>query len=94
MIDPFSVTDCMGKFQSGDAFIVYPGKTGALESMRGEAFYQGMQDLRALKLLEKKIGREQVCKLLEENGMCRNFNDYPKSALWLASLRKKINSLL
>lgn len=93
-IDPFSVTDCMGKFQSGDAFVVYPGKDGALESMRGEAFYQGMQDLRALKLLEKKIGREQVCRLLEKNGISRNFNDYPKNALWLVSLRKTINDLL
>lgn len=93
-VDPFSVTDCMGKFQSGDAFIVYPGKNGALESMRGEAFYQGIQDLRALELLESEMGREQVCKLLEENGIRRNFSDYPKSALWLAALRKKINSLL
>ena len=93
-IDPFSVTDCMGKFQSGDSFVVYPGKNGALESIRGEAFYQGLQDMRALKLLEKKIGREQVCLLLEKNGISRNFNDYPKNALWLVSLRKKINSLL
>ena len=50
--------------------------------------------MRALKLLEKKIGREQVCLLLEKNGISRNFNDYPKNALWLVSLRKKINSLL
>lgn len=93
-VDPFATTDCMGKYQSGDAFIVYPGREGALESLRNEAFLQGLQDLRALRLLEKKIGRKRTVALLEENGMAKNFTDYPKSALWLIGLRKKINELI
>ncbi len=93
-VDPFSVTDCRGKYQSGDAFAVYPGKDGALESLRSEAFLQGMQDLRALRALEEKIGRERVCALLTESGMAKNFTDYPKNPLWLTSLRQKINRLL
>ncbi len=93
-LDPYAVTDCMGKFQSGDAFVVYPGKDGALESIRNEAFQQGIQDLRALNLLEKKIGREKVTAMLEESGMAKNFTDYPKNALWLIALRKKINRMI
>ena len=88
------MTDCMGKFQSGDAFVVYPGKDGALESIRNEAFQQGIQDLRALNLLEKKIGREKVTAMLEESGMAKNFTDYPKNALCLIALRKKINRMI
>ena len=93
-INPFAVTDCMGRYQSGDSFIVYPGENGVLGSIRNEAFYQGLQDYRALKLLEKKIGREKVCTFLEENGMAENFHDYPKSAGWLIELRKEINRIL
>ena len=93
-INPFAVTDCMGRYQSGDSFIVYPGKEGALSSIRNEAFYQGLQDYRALMLLEQKLGREKVCAFLEENGVAKNFRDYPKSAGWLIALRKEINRLI
>jgi len=93
-IDPFSVTDCMGRYQSGDSFIVYPGKDGVLGSIRNEAFYQGLQDYCALKELEEKLGRDKVCAFLEENGVAKNFHDYPKSAGWLIELRKEINRLL
>lgn len=93
-VDPFVTTDCRGMFQSGDSFIVYPGREGALESLRNEAFYQGIQDYCALRLLERKIGRERTVRLLTENGMGKNFSDYPKSALWLSGLRRKINALI
>ena len=93
-INPFAVTDCMGRYQSGDSFIVYPGSEGALSSIRNEAFYQGLQDYCALKLLEEKIGRDNVCAFLEKNGVAKNFHDYPKSAGWLIELRKEINRLL
>jgi len=84
----------MGRYQSGDAFIVYPGSEGVLGSIRNEAFYQGLQDYCALKLLEQKIGREKVCQFLQENGLAKNFHDYPKSAGWIIELRKQINRLL
>lgn len=90
-VDPFATTDCMGRYQSGDSFIVYPGEDGVLGSIRNEAFYQGLQDYCALKALEEKLGREAVCAFLEENGVAKNFQDYPKSAGWLLALRKEIN---
>ncbi|MDY3724195.1 MAG: DUF4091 domain-containing protein [Candidatus Borkfalkiaceae bacterium] len=89
--DPFFTTDCMGKFQSGDSFVVYPDKNGVLESVRNEAFLQGIQDYLALEVLEKLIGRQAVCEMLESYGLQRNFNDYPKNAAWLVSLRERIN---
>ena len=93
-VNPFAITDCMGRYQSGDSFIVYPGKEGVLGSIRNEAFYQGLQDYRALKALEEKLGREKVCEFLENNGVAKDFHNYPKSAGWLIELRKEINRLL
>ena len=87
------MTDALGGFQSGDSFIVYPGPEGALESIRNEAFLQGLQDLKVLKLLERKRGREAVTEFLKENGLEENFTGYPKNALWLIGLRKKINKM-
>lgn len=93
-IDPYAITDCMGKYQSGDSFAVYPGKDGAVGSLRNEAFLQGVQDYLALRVLEGQIGREAVCGLLAESGMQKNFSDYPKSAGWLLQLRRRINRMI
>ena len=90
-IDPYATTDCMGKYQSGDAFTVYPGKEGAVGSLRNEAFLQGVQDYLALRLLESRIGREAVCGLLKDSGMQENFFDYPKNTAWIVRLRQRIN---
>ena len=90
-IDPFFITDCMGKFQSGDSFVVYPDENGVIESMRNEAFLQGVQDYLALKALEKSIGKKAVVSLLESCGLQKNFNDYPKNTAWITLLRKRIN---
>ena len=90
-IDPYCVNDACGTFQSGDAFVVYPGKNGPVDSIRHELMCSAMNDYRALKLLEQKIGRKEVCELLTENGLESNFYEYPHSALWLKELRQKIN---
>lgn len=93
-INPFMVNDADGSFQSGDSFIVYPGKDGPLDSIRHEVMFDAIQDYRALKLLESKAGREKVIAFLKENGMEQNFTDYPKSALWHSLLRKKLNAMI
>ena len=91
-IDPFRVTDADYGFQSGDAFVVYPGAEGPLESLRLEVFYESLQDIRALELLESKIGREAVLDLLEE-GLKQpiTFSQYPRQAEWLLAKREQIN---
>lgn len=93
-INPYIVTDSMGAFQSGDAFIVYPGEKGPVDSLRNEVFFDALQDYSALKMLESKIGREKVVKLLTDNGLKCNLTDYPRDAVWHINLRKKINSII
>lgn len=88
-IDPYLVTDADGSFQSGDSFIVYPGKDGPLDSMRHEAMADAVQDYRMLLLLEKRIGREEVCRFLREEGV-RSFTEYPHDAYWQIRVRRKI----
>lgn len=92
-IDPFKVTDTAGAFPSGDAFMVYPGDDGApLNSLRHVVFSDGMQDLRALRLLEKLTSRKHVLQLIEEGlDVPLTFKTYPHEQEWLLALREKIN---
>lgn len=92
-IDPFKVTDAGGGFPSGDSFIVYPGEKGeVIESLRLKVFYDGFQDIAALKLLESKIGREKTVELIE-NELVKplSFTEYPHSNEWILNLREQIN---
>ncbi|MGN1059871.1 MAG: DUF4091 domain-containing protein, partial [Clostridia bacterium] len=91
-INPFMVTDCIGTYQGGDAFSVYPGDEGPLESLRLLVFYDALQDLRALRLLESYIGRDAVVELMEEEaGMEIRFNQYPHDRDFLLRLRERVN---
>ena len=91
-IDPYFVTDAGGHFQSGDSFIVYPGKGGKpLDSLRHEVLYDALKDYAALKLLEKKIGRDDVLAFIYGFGVKANFFDYPKNAEFIIRFRKELN---
>lgn len=96
LIDPYKVTDAGGGFSSGDSFIVYPKKDGTpLDSLRLHVFYDALQDMLALKLLESKIGKEKTLQILEEN--CEKpitFNEYPHNEDWLLEMREKINQAI
>ena len=73
--------------------MVYPGEDGKpLNSLRHKVFYDGFQDLRALRLLEELKGRKYVLKLIEEGlDIPLSFTCYPHEQEWLLSLRKRIN---
>jgi hypothetical protein len=91
-IDPYKVTDAGCAFPSGDAFLVYPGNDEPIESLRLEVFYEALQDLRSLKLLESFIGRDEVVNLLEEGlDTPITFRKYPRDAEWLLQKREQIN---
>ena len=96
LLDPYKVTDAGGGFSSGDSFIVYPKKDGTpLDSLRLHVFYDALQDMLALKLLESKIGKEKTLQILEEN--CEKpitFNEYPHNEDWLLEMREKINQAI
>ena len=83
-------SDAGGGFPAGDSFLVYPGKNGALDSLRLEVFYDGLQDRMALKLLEKYLSREKVLKILHQEGV-NGWTEYPKSAAWHLQFRESIN---
>ena len=91
-IDPFACTDAGGAFPAGDPFLVYPGSNGEpLDSIRHEVFRDGLQDLRALKLLEQKIGREAVLGFLKQGRTERfTMTDYPRDPEYLLELRPRI----
>ena len=92
-INPFLTTDCIGTYPSGDAFSVYPGKDCAIESLRLLVFYDAIQDLRALKLLESYIGKEKVVELVENAAnMEIRFDNYPHNKEFIIRLREKINN--
>ena len=91
-IDPYAVSDGGGYFLAGDPFTVYPGDKCAVPSVRLTVFYEALQDLSSLIMLEAKIGRAAVIEIIEaglEHPI--TFNDYPCSSEWLIALRQRIN---
>lgn len=91
-VDPYFQSDADGGFQSGDSFIVYPGRQGALASLRLEVFFDGLQDVCALWAAEKKIGREELLRRLHKIGVS-GFTGRIDAERWL-KFRKEINALL
>lgn len=92
LINPYTETDGGNAFPAGDAFSVYPGKKGALESIRLTVFYDALQDLRALKLLESYVGHEKAVEFVEDFfSMEIKFDAYPKGAANLLKFRETLN---
>ncbi|MBL8995000.1 MAG: DUF4091 domain-containing protein [Spirochaetia bacterium] len=94
-LDPFQSTDADGGFPSGDSFLVYPGKNEPIDSLRHEVHREAMQDLRALQLLEKSVGRGKVLSILEK-GLKKplSMTEYPRDSAWLLATRQRINAAL
>lgn len=93
VLNPYVDTTAAGAFPSGDAFVVYPlNEAGEVVcSHRLYVFNEGLQDMRALKLLESLVGRERVLELLEE--VCL-FDTYPRENDYLINLREKVNQMI
>lgn len=92
-INPYEVTDAGGGFPSGDAFLVYPGAdTYPEESIRMMVHSEALGDLRACRLLESLTSKAYVMGLLEnELAVPLTFKVYPKSDMYLITLRNRIN---
>lgn len=95
-IDPYKTTDASGAFPSGDAFLVYPGKDGKPEeSIRLMLMDEVMNDLRAMKYLEKLAGREVVMQCIESNQDEEiSFKKYPRNISYIVDCRNRINSAI
>ncbi len=95
-VDPFTETDAGGAFSSGDAFVVYPAADGTpLRSLRLSVFNDGLQDMRALQLLESLVGREKTMEILEQGTESPiTFASFPHSDEWLLGRREAINDAI
>lgn len=94
-IDPYQVTDAGRAFCGGGSFMVYPGKNGPVDSLHYEVFTEGLQDLRALQLLESRIGRDAVLAMIQKDvGYPVTMFRYPREAAWLLDLRDRVNRKL
>lgn len=101
-VNPFLNTDAGYAFPSGDAFLVYPGVDGPIDSIRYEVFREALQDLRALRLLESLVGRAKTTAILEDVTVPGadpdlqpiTFSRYPQSDEWLLSVRERVNQAI
>ncbi len=90
VFDPYKLYEGDDIFPAGDAYLVYPlNEQGeVVPSLRLFVFAEGLQDLRALELLECLTGRETVLAMLEE---IVGFGQFPRRADYILSLRKTVN---
>lgn len=66
-VDPFLSSTGEGFVASGDTYMVYPAPDGsAWESNRFMAFYEGLEDMRAMQLCAKLYSYDEVVKAIEE----------------------------
>lgn len=94
-IDPYRTTSADGAFPSGDPFIVYPAKDDVYSSIRGEVFYDGIQDMNICFALEEKIGRDQVIAMIDRAaGFDLRFDEYPRNKEFLETLREEMTRML
>jgi len=94
-INPYKTTSNDGSFTPGDAFSVYPGKDGAILSLRALVFYEGLQDIGVLELLEKHIGFDAVKEFVKKEAqMDITFEEYPRNSHFLPTLRQKAYDII
>ena len=94
-ITPFITTDADHAFPSGDAFLVYPGTDGPLDSIRHEALADGMQDYRLLQLAGKFCGREEVLRILHDKLDYQiNIKNYPLEFEWFTNLHARLFEII
>ncbi len=90
-VDPFRETGALDAFPAGDAYLVYPGEDGRpVPSLREVVFYEALQDMRALKLLEELAGREAALTILDRDGTL-TFSDYSGDPAWILQTREEVN---
>ena len=98
-INPFLVNDGGGVLPAGDCFIVYPGPDGKpQESIRMLVLDDAIRDLRALRALEAKLGREKVLAMVDE-GLPEPlrfdaFPGHPEDGRYALTLRARVNRAL
>ena len=93
VVDPFTDSDAGKAFPSGDSYIVYPAKDGTpYHSLRLKVFYDALQDMAALKTLEKLSDKKTCLDIIEQKGKINlTFREYPHEDAWLLDTREEVN---
>lgn len=90
-INPYQTTSVDGAYPSGDAFILYPSKNGAYNSIRGKATYEAICDMNLCRTLEKYISHKEIVNIIDS---CANrnltFSDYPVNKEFFSNLRDRL----
>lgn len=90
-VNPYLETGAQDAFPAGDAFCVYPGEDGRpIPSLREVVFFEALQDMRALELLETAAGRETAVSILNRGGSL-TISSYPDNPEWLLETREMVN---
>ncbi len=91
-LDPLDIRQLSRVYGVGTAFMVLPGEDGKpLDCANYEVFSEGLQDLRALQLLERRIGREAVLAVINEGrSEPLTIHNWPDDPEFLLSLRRRI----
>lgn len=90
-LNPFWQTSSGRCFPSGDAYLVYPGEGGVpLSSIRAEVVRSAFDDVRALQLLERTVGRQGVLEIVQEVMGELTFFHYPQDAAALQALHDRL----
>ncbi|MHA6480772.1 DUF4091 domain-containing protein [Paenibacillus sp. strain BS8-2] len=88
-INPYMNLEGDYAYPAGDAYVVYPGESEPIESLRLRVFHEGIQDMRMLQLLEQLAGREQTLLWLEEGlSSPLTFDQYPHNQSWILEKRE------
>lgn len=91
-LDPWRETTADRAFTGGGSFNVYPGKDRKpVDSLHYEIFTLALNDLRLLRTLEAKIGREETVKLVHAGLDYEiTMNRYPRDAAYLENLHTAV----
>lgn len=95
-INPYINQDGDDWVPAGDMFIVYPAPDGTpYESIRIPAFYDGLQDMRAMQLCERYYPKSDIISGMEKAlGKEIRFDVCAESAEEMLAVRKFINGLI
>lgn len=95
-INPFYEQSSDYAFPGGDPFSVYPAMDGtALESPRLVVFYEGLQDIKAMKLAERLTSHATVVEAIEDAlGLEMTFDTCAKSSDMMHRIREAVNSII
>jgi hypothetical protein len=72
-------------FAYGDTFVVYPGDSGPIDSLRWEVFSESLRDYALLQSVEISPDSPMFAEL-------KGYDDFPKDETWITTARREILS--